>query len=431
MRVLAIALLLLSAPATAQFSGSSFGGSRGFGGGGSSSSSWGGGSSSSSSWGGSSSSYHDDSARQAREAEERRRQAEERARRAAEERARREAERRRIEEERRRQLAFDRSLPPDERARLERFVSISTPIEEAPAWRDPRRFEAPEEQVETPTPSPQLAPVYAASSSPAYGPDWINGGLCMGPAFLLFAVVGLLLQRRRALVVSTPGAAPRPPQRRASKRGRGSCELRRISIAFDHTARRKLQQTLEAVGTRHNVQSEHGMHAAAQEVASILASSLQSARFAMWESRLAWPNDAEERFFAMASDLESRYRYDPARGDRGPDRSPRPEEGEGFVVVSLVLGSTRRMPELPAHFDLSALSDALRGSLSISARELVAVKVIWSPAMDHDRMSSAELVGVYPELLPFTAGLGRVACTHCRAIYAGELERCPACGAPR
>ena len=187
------------------------------------------------------------------------------------------------------------------------------------------------------------------------------------------------------------------------------------------------------MGKRHDVQTEHGMYAAAKDVARILSAALSGARYAMWESRYAWPNDAEKTFFAMASDLKSRYRYDAARGQRAPDGSPTPEEGEGLVVVSLVLGATRRFPDLPDRFDASSLAHALASWMAVSSRELVAVEVVWSPALERDRMSSAELVQVYPELLPLAAaeGLGRVQCGHCSGIFAGELNRCPVCGAPR
>lgn len=259
----------------------------------------------------------------------------------------------------------------------------------------------------------------------------------MGPAFLFFALIGLFFRSMRAkrelarsIVSSAPAAWSTKSRPRAR---RGSCELRRISIAFDWTQRAKLQQVLENVGKRYNVQTEHGMYAAAKDVARILSTALSGARYAMWESRYAWPNDAEQTFFAMANDLKSRYRFDVGRGQNAPDGAPKAEEGQGLVVVSLVLGATRRFPDLPARFDASSVAQALVSWMSVSSRELVAVEVVWSPALERDRMSSAELVEVYPELLPLEAAadLGRVQCGYCSGIFAGELERCPVCGAPR
>ncbi len=63
--------------------------------------------------------------------------------------------------------------------------------------------------------------------------------------------------------------------------------------------------------------------------------------------------------------------------------------------------------------------------------DLVALEVTWTPAAEQDRLSSAEIEVVHPDLLPLDAGaaVGRVRCTYCRAIHAAELGECPACGA--
>jgi hypothetical protein len=59
--------------------------------------------------------------------------------------------------------------------------------------------------------------------------------------------------------------------------------------------------------------------------------------------------------------------------------------------------------------------------------------VIWTPAEENDRMSSAELEARYPSLtkLPSRPAAGRVFCTYCRGPFAAELPKCPHCGAPK
>lgn len=52
-----------------------------------------------------------------------------------------------------------------------------------------------------------------------------------------------------------------------------------------------------------------------------------------------------------------------------------------------------------------------------------------SPSEETDRMSSAELEVLYPQWVRLDEGVGRVVCAHCRAVWARELLRCPACGA--
>jgi hypothetical protein len=60
------------------------------------------------------------------------------------------------------------------------------------------------------------------------------------------------------------------------------------------------------------------------------------------------------------------------------------------------------------------------------------MEVIWSPAAADDRLSTAELEHLYPELRAIDpeSVLGRVICAYCGGPYSGELLRCPHCDAP-
>ncbi|MBX3248668.1 MAG: DUF1517 domain-containing protein [Myxococcales bacterium] len=207
-----------------------------------------------------------------------------------------------------------------------------------------------------------------------------------------------------------------------------------MSLAFDAARRAELQRALHAMASAVDVGSATGLHRAAVESARLLAAATASARYASVRSERATESDAERRFFALVHDLKARYRHDVARGDRGPaDLRARPEEGEGLVVVSFVVGTTRRLAPLPGAVDPDTLARALTDSVAVTPDELVALEVIWSPALDADRMSSAELEVLYPELgrLDSSADLGRVVCHACDAVYAAELGRCPGCGAVR
>lgn len=415
-----LASLLLVSTASAQLSGGSFGGSGDFGGGGGGGSSWGSGGGSS--WGGSSS--NDDWAERERErAEERRREEEER-RRAEEERRRREEEerRRREEEERRRreeearQLAADRALPPQERAALRsRFVETPVTIPR-PSAPDPGRSET------SFVPTPALGPTFTQAAAPERGLSATWGLLCGLLGFAgTFGAIGVL---GRAF-----GAA-----RRASSRGgrvrRGSCELRRISIAFDARERAAIQAVLVDLSKRLDLRTPEGRHRAADEVVRQLVGRLGAARYAAWSSRFSWPSGAKGVLQQILADVKSRYRHDVTRGDRVDVRA-RAEEGEGLVVVSVVIGSTRWLPALPTRLGPTELAQALHDSVRIPTRDFVALEVIWSPALEQDRMSSVELETIYPELLRLDGGpLGRASCGFCGAVHAAELGRCPACGAP-
>ena len=103
-------------------------------------------------------------------------------------------------------------------------------------------------------------------------------------------------------------------------------------------------------------------------------------------------------------------------------------------VVSLVLETRERLLAPPASEPNEDAIDAVLAELEEEPRRgLRRFEIVWSPAEEGDRMSTAELERVYGELEPLPAGasLGRHRCAHCRAPYAAELGACPACGAPR
>ncbi|MEZ4254089.1 MAG: hypothetical protein R3B99_38260, partial [Polyangiales bacterium] len=335
LRALFLALVLTST-AHAQLSGGSFGSSGDFGGGSSSSSSWGGGSSGSSwgggssgsSWGGGSSS-NDWAERERDRAEERRRAAEEARQRAEDERRRAEEERRRREEEARRraeeaerrrieaarQLAEDLALPPRRRAALH------------------RRFQTTEDEVERPRTtladaapwvSPTRLPTATVTVPPTtfrYGPLW--GLLCGLLGFASFGGVFWALARLGRAFANRPR-----PVRRAA---RGSCELRRISLAFDPSERPAIQAALASMAQRLDLRSSEGRLQAAQEVVSMLLQRVGAVRYAVWSSAFVSPQAAKGHLHGMLNDLKSRYRYDVTRGDRVDVRA-RAEEGDGLVV---------------------------------------------------------------------------------------------------
>ncbi len=166
------------------------------------------------------------------------------------------------------------------------------------------------------------------------------------------------------------------------------------------------------------------------KVISKLERILNEARYASWQVRVARRASAQERFNQMAAKLRGRYSKELVRNERqeeAGDVRARAREGKGLVVVSLLVGRTG-LPSLPprkvSSDTLHALLEKLTWGDSVHMLE-----VIWSPAADADRMSSAELEVLYPELVRLDEeALGRVACPSCQALYAAELGACPSCG---
>jgi uncharacterized membrane protein len=116
-----------------------------------------------------------------------------------------------------------------------------------------------------------------------------------------------------------------------------------------------------------------------------------------------------------------------------PNYTPRSEEGEGVILVTLVVAALSELFTVQHIGDGEDLRKAIESSAHRSAHDLVAVEIIWMPSEDNDRMSSIELEAKYPhpELIKITGALvGKTFCAYCSGPFPAELVSCPHCGAP-
>lgn len=81
-----------------------------------------------------------------------------------------------------------------------------------------------------------------------------------------------------------------------------------------------------------------------------------------------------------------------------PELVARSEEGPGVVVVTLVVVTHRKPITVEHPRDADSIRAALADRGKLTASQLVALEVVWSPAAEDDRMSTAELEKLYPEL---------------------------------
>ena len=211
-------------------------------------------------------------------------------------------------------------------------------------------------------------------------------------------------------------------------------EVRRVSVALDWNARAFVQQTLAQVAATTDMSTPQGLHKAALAARDCIARSHAAIRYANQQSWSLTPDVAQATFAQVADQLRGRYTVETINQTRrtlGPAMKARAEEGGGLVVVTLLVAVKGPLAPLPQDMNRPAVLAALEALVPPRADRLAALEVVWSPAEDADRMSSAELETLYPELvrLDDSPALGRKACAHCRAVYAGELGRCPACGA--
>jgi uncharacterized membrane protein len=103
----------------------------------------------------------------------------------------------------------------------------------------------------------------------------------------------------------------------------------------------------------------------------------------------------------------------------------------GMAVVSLILVTRRRVAGGAGIADAVEISAALADRAAVTSQELVAIEVVWSPAAEDDRMSTAELEQHYSELVLIDPEsiAGRIFCSYCGGVFAMELLSCPHCGA--
>lgn len=260
-----------------------------------------------------------------------------------------------------------------------------------------------------------------------------GGGLPCGCILPLF--IGLIL-----FIVITNLMGKKGGSSHGSKAW-GNVDISAIRLGIDWRARRELQAHLERLAKSGQTGTQAG-----------LASLLRETILGLRRAELAWlyanvanykPMSAamaEGIFRQLGTDARSRFRHELVRNADGstsevsaPEMRARPEEGEGVVVVTLIVAARREILDVAQVQDANALKALLDDMVAVAnPHTLMAMEVIWSPAAENDRMSTAELEQFYPQLqkIDERSIAGRVFCSYCKGPFAMELLNCPHCGAP-
>jgi hypothetical protein len=276
--------------------------------------------------------------------------------------------------------------------------------------------------------APTVGPPNIAASTAYVRPfDPSQATCCVAVFALLFLPITFFATRKPRPPEPTEAWVPRAPTG-------PSGQARKVSLAFDWTARATLQSELRAMSQRLDMRGRPGLHAGAQQVAALLTRHGSAARYATWELSGA---DARGWFQRRVNDLRSRFQTDRVRNAGGQQLGAgthahvaRADEGEGLVVVSVLVASKSPMRIAPVLQRAEDVASVLASLAPTNSSEMLALEVIWSPSEENDRMSSLELERFYPELMPLGSGVGRYQCTYCRAPYPRELGKCPTCGGP-
>ena len=214
-----------------------------------------------------------------------------------------------------------------------------------------------------------------------------------------------------------------------------------IRIGIDWRARRVIQEALTRLAQSGDTSSKAG-----------LARLLRETIVALQRTEIGWlyahvsnykpmsASAAEGIFRQLGMDARARFREELVRNADGSTSGreasaieAQSHEGEGVVVVTVIVAAHREIVDVDDIHDANEIK-LLLGSMSGVAHSttLAAIEVIWSPAAENDRMSTAELEQFYPEMekIDETSIAGRIFCGYCNGPYAMELLTCPHCGAP-
>jgi uncharacterized membrane protein len=274
----------------------------------------------------------------------------------------------------------------------------------------------------------------SSSSSGSYGGGCNDGEfavvmLALGSLVLVAVVAGAISGARTA--------APQPfwvedaPKMHTSE----------LQLGLDWRARPELQSALARMAKSGDTATEEGRARLLGETVLALRRAEISWLYVGFQDLGARePSEAETAFRNAANDARARFRRELVRnadGQVSTDAAPaeltaRRDEGPGLIVVTVITVARRELREVGDPRDAASIRAALEDRGALGAGELVAFEVVWSPAADEDRMSSAELEQHYPDLALIDPAsiAGRVFCSYCSGPFPMELLRCPHCGAP-
>jgi uncharacterized membrane protein len=261
------------------------------------------------------------------------------------------------------------------------------------------------------------------------------GGAGLGAGFCLCLGIVVLLVLVAAFRKKSGGGAP-PPYT-----GPNPMFASQLTLGIDWRARREVQEQLARLAASGQAGTKEGR-----------AHLLRETVLALRRAELSWlyvgyrdgggplgPAQAQQTFTQWASDARARFKKELVRGDamgvreqQAPELRARSHEGQGTVVVHLIVVARRPLAGVAQTTSADAIRRALSERGALDADALVALEVVWSPAAENDRMSSAELEQFYPEvrLIDPNTIAGRVFCSYCNGPFAMELLTCPHCGAP-
>jgi hypothetical protein len=214
-----------------------------------------------------------------------------------------------------------------------------------------------------------------------------------------------------------------------------------LRVAIDGRARRFIQRELKPIAQSCDSSTKLGRAAMLKDVTVLLrkvrdawvyGGARNEPMGALMDVKGTYDRHVDEARTRFTVETVSNVQGRTQRQDAGA-LSRRSDEGEGLILVTIVLAARCELFTVQKIADGEDLRKALEGAAYLGPDLLVAVDVIWMPSEEDDRMSSMELEARYPHpmLIPIQGALvGKMFCGHCSGPFPAELASCPHCGAP-
>lgn len=263
------------------------------------------------------------------------------------------------------------------------------------------------------------------SSGGSYSSSGGSGGSVSGSGLVIIIIFAMLY-----LVVAATADAANVSEK---------MDVTVLQVAIDWRARKHVQKDLEFIAARSDTNTQAGLVAMLREVTVVLRRARQSWLYAGATNHPVMAReDAEAVFQREAQNARTGFQHELIRNADGevrkrdaPEVVALTEEGEGVVLIALIIAARHELVDVHTPSDAEVMRAALESLGELTSGNLVAVEIVWSPAAEADRMSTAELESLYPDLEPIRGATvaGRVYCEYCDRPYTGELLSCPHCGA--